>query len=102
MNFDCDIIVCGLGPVGDVLAGLLQLEGARVVAIDRDPAPYPLPRAAVFDDEIMRIFQCLGVADRLAKLCRTPDRYEFLSAKSEILLEFPLKGQPTPSGCWPH
>jgi 3-(3-hydroxy-phenyl)propionate hydroxylase len=101
MRTDCDVLVVGLGPVGDVLAGLLALRGIHVIALDRDLEPYPLPRAAVFDDEIMRIFQGLGVADRLEPLCRTPDRYEFLSSDGEILLEFPIKGEPTLSGWEP-
>lgn len=98
MIVDCDILVVGLGPVGDVLAGLAALEGLRVVAIDCDSVPYPLPRAAVFDDEIMRIFQSLGVAERLRPYCRVPDCYEFISADDEVLLDFPVKGVPTISG----
>lgn len=98
MTYDCDVVVVGLGPVGDVVAGLLALEGLKVVGIERDEVPYPLPRAAVFDDEIMRIFQRLGVAERLESLCRVPDKYEFVSADDEVLLEFPVKGVPTVSG----
>lgn len=98
MRLDCDVLVVGLGPVGDVIAGLCATEGLKVVAIDREAIAYPLPRAAVFDDEIMRIFQQVGVAERLEPLCRTPDRYEFISAAGEILLDFPVKGVPTISG----
>jgi 3-(3-hydroxy-phenyl)propionate hydroxylase len=101
MRVDCDVLVVGLGPTGDVLAGLLALRGIRVIALDREPQPYPLPRAAVFDDEIMRIFQGLGVADHLVPLCRTPDRYEFVSADGDTLLEFPIKGEATVSGWEP-
>lgn len=98
MPYDCDVVVVGLGPVGDVMAGLLALEGLTIVGIERDPVPYPLPRAAVFDDEIMRIFQRLGAAADLEPVCRTPEKYEFISADDQILLEFPVKGVPTVSG----
>jgi 3-(3-hydroxy-phenyl)propionate hydroxylase len=98
MRPDCDVLVVGLGPVGDVLAGLCALEGLRVIAIERDTEPYPLPRAAVFDDEIMRIFQRMGVAERLEQICVTPERYEFIAANGDILLDFPVKGMPTISG----
>jgi len=89
-EFDCDLLVIGLGPTGDILSILARMQGLTVIAIDREPAPYPLPRAAVFDHEIMRIFQMAGVADRIEPLCRVPDRYQFLTATGEVLLDFPI------------
>jgi 3-(3-hydroxy-phenyl)propionate hydroxylase len=58
---DYDVIVCGLGPVGQLLALLLADRGVRTLAFDRDPEPYALPRAAVIDDEVLRIFQGVGL-----------------------------------------
>ncbi len=89
-DFDCDLLVVGLGPVGDVLSALATLHGLKVIAIDRSPTLFPLPRAAVFDHEIMRIFQAMGVAERIAPLCRVPDRYQFLTADRQVLLDFPV------------
>ena len=88
-EFDCDLLVIGLGPVGDALAALATLHGLNVIAIERSPTLFPLPRAAVFDHEIMRIFQMIGVAERIEPVCRVPDRYQFLTAGGEVLLEFP-------------
>ena len=31
---DCDVLVCGMGPVGLLLANLLGARGLRVVAVD--------------------------------------------------------------------
>jgi 3-(3-hydroxy-phenyl)propionate hydroxylase len=90
-NHDYDLLVVGLGPVGDALAALASLHGLSVLAIDKSPAPFPLPRAAVFDHEIMRIFQEIGVADRILPLCRVPDRYQFRTASGDLLLDFPVK-----------
>lgn len=89
-EFDCDLLVVGLGPVGDVLAALAQEHGLSVIAIEQSPTPFPLPRAAVFDHEIMRIFQMIGVADRIVPLCRVPDHYRFHTACGEVLLDFPV------------
>jgi 3-(3-hydroxy-phenyl)propionate hydroxylase len=58
---DYDVIVCGLGPVGQLLALLLADRGVRTLAFDREPEPYSLPRAAVIDDEVLRIFQAVGL-----------------------------------------
>ena len=61
----CQVLVVGLGPVGAALAALLAEAGVRVLAIDKSTEVYPLPRAAHFDHEVMRIFQQLGIADGL-------------------------------------
>lgn len=90
-NHDYDLLVVGLGPVGDALTALASLRGLSVLAIDKSPTPFPLPRAAVFDHEIMRIFQEIGVADRILPLCRVPDRYQFRTASGDLLLDFPVK-----------
>jgi 3-(3-hydroxy-phenyl)propionate hydroxylase len=58
---DHDVIICGLGPVGQLLALLLGDQGVRTLALDRAAEPYPLPRAAVIDDEVLRIFQAVGL-----------------------------------------
>lgn len=87
-EFDCDLLVVGLGPTGDALAALASIQGLSVIAIDQSPTLFPLPRAAVFDHEIMRIFQMIGVADRIRPLCRVPDRYRFLTAGGDVLLDF--------------
>ncbi|WP_342619447.1 bifunctional 3-(3-hydroxy-phenyl)propionate/3-hydroxycinnamic acid hydroxylase [Rhodoferax sp. GW822-FHT02A01] len=62
---DADIIISGLGPTGATLAGLLGQRGIRVVAFDKLPDLFPLPRAAGLDHEVMRILQELQVADRV-------------------------------------
>ncbi|HEU4960733.1 MAG TPA: bifunctional 3-(3-hydroxy-phenyl)propionate/3-hydroxycinnamic acid hydroxylase [Sphingomonas sp.] len=88
--YDCDLLVVGLGPVGDALAALARIQGLSVIAVEKAPELFPLPRAAVFDHEIMRIFQMIGVAERIAPLCRVPDRYQFQTAQGEVLLDFPV------------
>jgi 3-(3-hydroxy-phenyl)propionate hydroxylase len=58
---DYDVIVCGLGPVGQLLSLLLGDSGVRTLAIDREDEPYALPRAAAVDDELLRILQWVGL-----------------------------------------
>jgi 3-(3-hydroxy-phenyl)propionate hydroxylase len=97
-GFDADILVVGLGPTGDVLSCLLAQEGLSVIAIDREPDIFQAPRAAVFDHEIMRIFQQVGVAEAVAKVCRVPERYQFVTAADEVLLDFPIAALAPVSG----
>jgi 3-(3-hydroxy-phenyl)propionate hydroxylase len=95
--FDCDVLVVGLGPVGSVLTGLLAQRGVGVIAVDKDTEPYPLPRAVHFDHEIMRIFQQLGVAERMQPQARDLPDYEFRAADGRVLVNL-RPPRETPSG----
>jgi 3-(3-hydroxy-phenyl)propionate hydroxylase len=97
-GYDADVLVVGLGPTGDVLSALLAQEGLSVIALDRDAELYPVSRAAVFDHEIMRIFQSIGVAEPIAAVCRAPGRYEFVTAAGDVLLDFELADHMPGSG----
>jgi 3-(3-hydroxy-phenyl)propionate hydroxylase len=57
----CDVVVAGFGPVGQLAARLLGLQGLSVVALERADAPFGLPRAAVTDDACLRILARAGV-----------------------------------------
>ncbi|MET0272867.1 MAG: bifunctional 3-(3-hydroxy-phenyl)propionate/3-hydroxycinnamic acid hydroxylase [Phenylobacterium sp.] len=95
----CQVLVVGLGPVGAALAALLAEAGVRVLAIDKSTEVYPLPRAAHFDHEVMRIFQQLGIADRLDPHTRPVPGYEFRTAQGEVLLRLASGGDRlAPSG----
>lgn len=61
----CDVAIVGLGPTGAVLANLLGKSGCSVVGLERDPDLYYSPRAVHFDDEIMRVFQAMGLSDQI-------------------------------------
>jgi 3-(3-hydroxy-phenyl)propionate hydroxylase len=98
MNHDADILIIGLGPVGAVLAGLLARQNLSVIVADRETGPYALPRAATFDDEAMRVFQSLGIAEELERICRVPARLEFVTADGDVLMDFPVADAPTVSG----
>ena len=97
---DCDVLIVGGGPTGVTLGLLLARGGVNTLVIDKAAEIYPLPRAAHIDHEIMRIFQELGVADKIAATCRTSERYDFLNAKGDILLRFEGMDRIGPGG-WP-
>lgn len=47
-----DALVVGCGPVGALLAARLGARGLRTLVVDRETAPYGLPRAVAADDEV--------------------------------------------------
>lgn len=89
-RFDCDVLIVGLGPVGAMLAVLLARSGVSTIAIDKDAAVYPLPRAAHFDHEIMRLFQQVGVAEEVSRHARPAPAYEFRAADGQLLVRMDL------------
>lgn len=89
----CDVLVVGMGPVGLLLALLLGRRGVRVLAVDAAPEPYLLPRAAVVDDEVLRIFQRAGVADEVLADCQVQEQVSFVTARGrKIAIMRPVDG----------
>ena len=85
---DVDVLIVGLGPVGATLAGLLGDVGVRTLVVERDREVYPLPRAAHFDHEIMRLFQQLGIAEAVLEHARPAPLSEFRAADGQVLMVF--------------
>ena len=68
-----DVAVIGYGPTGATAANLLGQLGLESVVIERDPDVYGRARAISTDEEVMRIWQSVGLADRLQR-DMLPDR----------------------------
>lgn len=64
---DADVVVVGCGPVGVMASLRLAQRGLRVIAVDKTPDIYPLPRAIGMDDEIQRVFQNAGLIEQLRR-----------------------------------
>jgi 3-(3-hydroxy-phenyl)propionate hydroxylase len=60
-----DVAVIGYGPTGATAANLLGQLGLKVLVVDRDADVYNRARAISTDEEVMRIWQSAGLADRL-------------------------------------
>jgi len=101
VSADVDVAIVGLGPVGAALAALLARRGVSVCVAEKDGAIYPLPRAAHFDHEIMRLFQGLGIADQVLAHARPAPAYRFQNAAGEVLMQFDMPPGASPSGWSP-
>ena len=73
-----------------MLALLLARGGVSAIALDKDADVYPLPRAAHFDHEIMRLFQQVGIAEEVARHARPAPAYEFRAADGQVLMRMEL------------
>jgi 3-(3-hydroxy-phenyl)propionate hydroxylase len=91
---DAEVLICGLGPVGQLLALLLGDFGVRVIAVEEAHAPYNLPRAAVLDDEVLRIFQAVGLDRAILADAQVQQAVSYVTAQGRAIQAFrPVHGE---------
>jgi len=93
-----DVILVGCGPTSAVLANLLAPYGWRIAIFEKDVEIYDLPRAVFFDDEIMRIFQQIGLSNDIIKDTNQVHGMQLLNADGEMLAEYIAETTPESSG----
>jgi 3-(3-hydroxy-phenyl)propionate hydroxylase len=71
---ETDVAIIGAGPVGLMIANILGLQGVRVTLIEKLDQIIDYPRAIGLDDEALRVFQAVGLADALLPHT-TPDHW---------------------------
>ncbi|MEA1028101.1 bifunctional 3-(3-hydroxy-phenyl)propionate/3-hydroxycinnamic acid hydroxylase [Pseudomonas sp. N-137] len=64
-EFDADVAIIGYGPGGVVAANVLGRLGVKTIAIERFQDIYSRARAVTVNDWTMRIFQNLGLAEKM-------------------------------------
>lgn len=90
-----DVAVIGYGPTGATAANLLGRLGLKVLVIERDPDVYGRARAISTDEEVMRVWQSIGLADRLQR-DMLPDRpLTFVDAAGVPFIDLKI----VPRGC---
>lgn len=85
-HHEYDVAIIGCGPVGEILSIVLSQHGVRSVAIEREPGIYSTPRAVALDDEVMRIYQNLGVADEMSKVVSRMVAANFINEAGQLLM----------------
>ena len=93
-----DVVIVGRGPVGATLANLLGLSGMRTLVLEREANTYHLPRAVHFDDECMRVFQTIGLAEEIKPHTILSPGMRFVDADGRIILDWSRPQTLTPMG----
>ncbi|KAH7129575.1 FAD binding domain-containing protein [Dactylonectria estremocensis] len=92
-----DVIIVGAGPVGLILALILQAHGYSPVIIERHAAQYGLPRAVGIFHQAIEVLNTLGLHDELFKSAITDcgdlvDDFAILEdSEGQCLSKFPFK-----------
>ncbi len=89
-----DVVVVGAGPCGVTLANYLGVYGIRTLLMDRAEGILDYPRAVGVDDEALRSWQGVGLAETLVQdmVQNVPARYH--NSKGECFAEVAPEGQP--------
>ena len=82
----CEVAIVGAGPVGSLLAVLLQDFGVSTVLVERDLRPYQLPRAIVMDEEIQRVFHQHGMGAWIESTTTPLKGADFVSSTGDRIL----------------
>jgi len=85
-NTDYDVILIGYGPVGKILALLLDRMGWKVGVFERWQEVYPLPRAVCIDHEIFRVIHAAGLGSIVDKVTDPAPVYRWFNAEWKELL----------------
>ena len=81
-----DVVILGGGPVGCLLAVLLNDMGVSNMIVERDVQPYQLPRAIVMDDEIQRLFVDHEMGEWLSHNTSPLERGDFVGVNDEVFI----------------
>ncbi|CAM3987310.1 bifunctional 3-(3-hydroxy-phenyl)propionate/3-hydroxycinnamic acid hydroxylase [Smaragdicoccus niigatensis] len=93
-----DVAIVGYGPTGVTAANLLGQAGLKVVAIEREPSIYTRARAISTDEEVVRIWQQVGLAERLKQDMLAERPIDFVDSNNRSLVSFcaPVRGHGHP------
>lgn len=89
-----DVAVIGYGPTGVTAANLLGAAGLRVVVLERDAEVFSRARAISTDEEVVRIWQRTGLAERLKRDMLAERPLDFVDARGRAF----VSACPTPRG----
>ena len=96
-----DVAVVGFGPSGAVAANLLGQAGLTTYVCDKTRDVYEKPRAIALDHEIMRVFQQIGVADKVMPHVEPFTPSEYFGVDGQLIRRMTMVAPPFPLGHTP-
>ena len=94
-----DVLIAGYGPTGMLAALLLGRAGQKVCVLERYTTLYNLPRVGIVHDDVQRMFQEVGILDRVQPSMTFLPVYE-LANEGRVLLS--SKVAPLATHGWPE
>jgi 3-(3-hydroxy-phenyl)propionate hydroxylase/flavoprotein hydroxylase len=94
-----DVLIVGYGPTGMLAAALLGRAGHRVAVFERYETLYKLPRVGIVHDDVLRMFQEIGIIDRIWPSTHFLPTYE-MAKNGRVLLSSDVASNATHG--WPE
>ena len=96
-----EVAVVGFGPAGAVAACWLGQAGIRTLVLDKSRRIWDIPRAIAIDHEILRIFQNLGVVDKILPYTAPFGASEHFGVEGQLIRRIDVVRPPYPMGYLP-
>ena len=97
-----EVAIVGYGPVGAIAACWLGQAGVKTLVIEKSRAIWEIPRAVALDHEILRVFQNLGVIDRVLPYTAPFGASEHFGASGQLIRRIDVVPPPHPLGYLPN
>jgi 3-(3-hydroxy-phenyl)propionate hydroxylase len=94
-----DVAIVGAGPVGLTIANYMGCMGIRAVVLEQRDTLIDYPRGVGMDDECLRTFQAIGLADVIAEHTTPGQKMRFLTQTGKT---FALIDPKTKEFGWPR
>lgn len=89
MEKEYDVIIAGCGPTGATFANYFGKQNLKVLLFDKESDIIEYPRAVHIDEDVIRIFQELGLYEEMKKDAIKPFvNYSLVSKKDKLLFQF--------------
>ncbi|PSJ44105.1 bifunctional 3-(3-hydroxy-phenyl)propionate/3-hydroxycinnamic acid hydroxylase [Zobellella endophytica] len=86
-RFDADVVIAGAGPVGLMIANYLGHCGVEVVVVEKLDTLIDYPRAIGLDDESLRTFQAVELAEQVLPHTTPMHAMRFLTPKGRCFAD---------------
>jgi 3-(3-hydroxy-phenyl)propionate hydroxylase len=101
-EIEFDVVIVGFGPAGAIAACWLGQAGVRTLVVEKSRAIWEIPRAIALDHEIMRVFQNIGVVDKVLPHTAPFGASEHYGAEGQLIRSIGVVPPPYPHGYLPN
>jgi len=97
-----DVVIVGCGPVGAVAACWLGQAGVKTLVVEKSRSIWEIPRAMALDHEILRVFQNIGVVQKVLPYTAPFGISEHYGAEGQLIRTIGVVPPPYPLGYLPN
>ncbi len=97
-----DVVIVGYGPAGAVAACWLGQLGVKTLVVEKSRTIWEIPRAIALDHEILRVFQNIGVVQRILPHTAPFGASEHYGVKGQLIRRIDIVARPYPMGYLPN